>query len=308
MFGADADFCHRGIETQRRRRLSGGKFGPAEFGGAGAGVGADFFFVGDDAIGGDFRIDTGTEAVAEGMFDAAVFAGVEGDDGDSAAGGEAVGGDGEEAVEVREFAIDHDAERLEGAGGGVQLRAGGTFQREATGLADDGGEFLRGLDGFGLAAVDDQFGDLRGVGFVAEFEEGGSEFVFGEAIDEGRGGLAARGVHAHIEGAGGAVGEAAGGVVDLGGGDAEVGEDGVGFFNAGLCEDGGQGGEVGLEELEVLFGAGDGREAFVCDGEAGGVKVDAEEFAFGEDAFEEFGGMAPKTQGAIDDDVAGARG
>jgi hypothetical protein len=88
---------------------------------------------------------------------------VEGDDGGDAAGLKGGGEDGEKAVEVGELAIDKDANGLEGAGGGVELGAGGPLEGEIAGLADDGGEVFGGGDGRVCAALDDEAGDRRGV-------------------------------------------------------------------------------------------------------------------------------------------------
>ena len=57
-----------------------------------------------------------------------------------------VGNDGQQAVEIGQFAVDQDAQGLEGAGGRMQLGAGGALEREIAGLADDGGELLGGGD------------------------------------------------------------------------------------------------------------------------------------------------------------------
>ena len=125
------------------QRLNFGKLAallrPAEFGAAGAGVFADFLFGGAEGFGGDGGIEAGAFAGAEGFVGGAVFAGGVGDDGCDSAGLEDVGEDGEEAVEVGQFAVDEDAEGLEGAGGGVEFGAGGALQGEVAGLADDGG-------------------------------------------------------------------------------------------------------------------------------------------------------------------------
>ena len=57
-------------------------------------------------------------------------------------------------------------------------------------------EMVETLDG---AALDDERGDLCGIFFIAEFEEGSFEFALAHAVDERGGGLAARRVHPHIE-------------------------------------------------------------------------------------------------------------
>ncbi len=72
---------------------------------------------------------------------------MEGDDGGDSVGGEAGGEETEEVVEVGEFAVDEDAEGLEGSCGGVEFGAGGAEECEVSGFADDGHELLGGGDG-----------------------------------------------------------------------------------------------------------------------------------------------------------------
>ncbi len=211
-------------EGCRRGGVVSGADGPAEFGAAGAGVCGDFFGGGEDGAGGDFAVGASAFSGEEGFFYAAVFAGVEGDDGGGAVFLEAIGQNGEEAFEVGHFAVDEDAEGLEGAGRGMEFGAGGAFEGKAARLADHGGQFLGSFDGFVLTAIDDESGDLRGVGFVTVFEEGFGDFGFGHAGEEGGGGLAAGGIHAHVQRAGLAIGESALWVVDLRGRDAQVGQ------------------------------------------------------------------------------------
>ena len=105
-----------------------GANGPAEFGGGGAGVGSAFFGRGSDDVFGDGGVVAGGEAGLEGFFGAAVFAGMEGEDGDAATGFEAGGVGAEEGVEGAELVVDGDTEGLEDAalgGGGVFAGGGG---------------------------------------------------------------------------------------------------------------------------------------------------------------------------------------
>ena len=64
--------------------------GPAEFGGGGAGVGVAFFGPGADDAAGDFAVEACAVGGLEGFFHAAIFAGMEGEEGDAAAGVEAL--------------------------------------------------------------------------------------------------------------------------------------------------------------------------------------------------------------------------
>ncbi len=122
-------------------------------------------------------------------------------------------------------------------------------------------------------------------------------------MDEIGGGFSAGGVHAHVERSGFFVGEAAGGVVDLGGGDADVGEDGVDVGDIFSGEDGGDGGEVVVVKREV---AGDFLEVDLGEGEVGGVEVDGDEFSGGSEAAEDFTGVSAEAEGAVEDGLARA--
>ena len=67
-----------------------GADGPAEFGGGGAEVGVALGGGGTNDAAGDFLVEACAVRGLEGFFYAAVFAGVEGEDGEAAAGVEAV--------------------------------------------------------------------------------------------------------------------------------------------------------------------------------------------------------------------------
>ena len=88
-------------------------------------------------------------------------------------------------------------------------------------------QVFRGRDRLDASALDDQPGDLRRVGLVAEFEKRLRQLMLAHAIDERRGRLPAGGIHAHVERSGPAIGKPALRVVDLRAGDADVGENGI---------------------------------------------------------------------------------
>ena len=80
--------------------------------GGGAAVGA-FLGAGAENAAGDFAVESLAGGGLEGVFDAAVFAGVEGEDGEAAAGVEAPGQDAQEGVEGGKFFVHFDADGLE---------------------------------------------------------------------------------------------------------------------------------------------------------------------------------------------------
>ena len=122
----------------------------------------------------------------------------------------------------------------------------------------------------------------------------------GDALEEDGDGLAAMGVHAHVEGAGMFEDEAARGIVELHGGDAEVGENQVGTGKILGDEDFLETGEIGLVSNE-----GVGLESRLGLGEFNGIDVEADEASAGLDAGEEFPGVAAVAEGAVDRDFAG---
>src|SRR5690349_904515 len=103
-------------------------------------------------------------------------------------------------------------------------------------------------------------------------------------MEQRRGRLAARRVHAHVERAGAAVGKAAGGIIDLRAGDADVGEDGIDTLDTFRGEDLVDAGEVGVVKGEV---AADGFELDAGEGDVRGVEVQGDEVPVGLDAAEQ---------------------
>lgn len=268
---------------------------------------ASLFIACHERLGADVLEEAGALAIAEGGFDETILAGVEGDDRRSSARFQGCGDGREKTVEVVEFAVDEDAQGLKRARRGVEFGAGGALKGEVAGLADDGGELLGGGNGGSGATFDNQPSDLRGVLLIAKLQNRIGEFGLGETVDERGGGLAAAGIHAHVEGPRAAVGEAASGVIDLCAGDADVGEDGVYFFDACSLKDCWKRGEVVVVELEAhcAFAAFHALQNDACGGDVGGVEVDGDEAAVGLDALENRGGMAAEAEGAIDDGLAG---
>lgn len=216
----------------------------------------------------------------EEAFDRAVLQGMEGDDGDAGGGTEPVGigiapGDllggvadgGEEGFEATEFVVDGDAESLEGLGGGV----------DAPGATPEGGlhqigEGRRGEERCGFASTDDGGGDATGGGFFGVVAEDGGEFGFAALVHEVGRGEGSGGVEAHVEGAFAHEGEAAGGVVHLVGGEAEIGEKHVGG-EPGVAHLARKVGKVALERVDAGAGSSGGLDVGGGVGEVRGVGV-----------------------------------
>ena len=100
---------------------------------------------GADDLVGDAFVGAVGEAEGEGFFDAAVFAGVESEDGEAAPGEKGLGEVAEEGIEGGEFFVDRDAEGLEDAAAGeFAFRGVGGEGVEGGGEAAGGGEGISG--------------------------------------------------------------------------------------------------------------------------------------------------------------------
>jgi hypothetical protein len=214
----------------------------------------------------------------EGLFHAAVFTGMKGEDGDATAGFQAGGEDAEEGIECDEFLVYGDADGLEDA-------ADGFFN--FLGIADQGGEgFPDGVcqrEGFWEIFPGEAWGEEVGAGLVRIEVQGGFQF-FGRDAGEPLGcGDAALRVHAHVERAGGFEAEAAGGIIELHGGAAEVCEDEIDLGDPGALQGFGEAGVVGADGLEGFGAVTEGAEAGFGFGELDGVEIEADEFSAGGD-------------------------
>src|ERR1017187_5176540 len=105
---------------------------PAKLGGTGPRIVVTFGGRGTNYFAGNIGIDPIAQAGFEGFLHAAVFAGVEREDGDASAGIETGGEISEEVIERGEFVVHRDAQRLEDASDGVvALFVGGRAQQGA---------------------------------------------------------------------------------------------------------------------------------------------------------------------------------
>ncbi len=122
----------------------------------------------EDAAG-DFLVEAFVVRGLEGFFHAAVFAGMESEDGEASSGVKASGQHAQEGVEGGEFFVHFDADGLKDAAHG---KFAFVFADRGKFAANGGGEVRggeKGLSGQGR-------GELRGVGFVGIFGEDGGEF------------------------------------------------------------------------------------------------------------------------------------
>ena len=99
--------------------------------------------------------------------------------------------------------------------------------RRARELPDDGGEVFSGLDRAEHPRLDDGLGDATRRGLFAVVPQDSRQLLGVGAGDELGGALAGVGAHAHVERARALEREAALGAIELQGGAAEVGQDGV---------------------------------------------------------------------------------
>ena len=212
----------------------------------------------------------------EGPLDEAVLQGVEGDDGQAAV----VGKDRKRRLDrgggLVEFAVHGDAQRLEGARGGVARGAAAA----ADGAFDDVGEARGRDDGLAGLLAHNRAGDAHRVGLFAVLAEqprqrGG---VVAERGDQLRGGAAARGVHAHVQRAVGPEGEAALRLVELEGRDAQVEQHAVDAVEPVRARHAAQIGELRVHRLEAVA---ERREPLAAARDRGGVAVQPQQPSVG---------------------------
>jgi len=247
------------------------------------------------ARGGPFgAVQFGCGEEMQGVFDDAVFEGVESDDGQAAAGFQPAGSLLEEFLEGAEFVVHGDAEGLEDECGGIALA---TRRRVA---GDEVGEFEGAGDGVVDAGFGDDVGELPGAVFLAILAEDAGQFLDAGGVDDFGGGTSAGGIHAEVEGAVFLEGEAAVGFVELMAGDAEVDEDAIEAADADFGEDLGEVAEVAVQGAELIT---EGSEA-MCGGLEGGVILVHADDAGAE--FEDGFGVAAAAEGAIEEELAGA--
>lgn len=251
---------------------------------------------------GDFRVKAVAVAGFKRFLHASVFPGMKGQDGHASAGFEAKRKVAEEAVEGGKLIIHGDAQGLKNPAHG-ELDGFASLMRQQG--ADGVGQFAGGGD----VATGEGVGESAGEGFVGVLDEQFGEILGGEAGQPGARGLAALWVHAHVERAIFFEGEAAFRIVNLHGGDPEVGEDEVHAFREALLGEGfGEAGEVAAHGLKRFGAVTEGAQAGFGAGEFEGVGIEADEASAGLEAGEDFLGVAAIAEGAIGGELAGVGG
>ena len=145
---------------------------------------------------------------------------MEADDRAAAAGGEEIGERGEDLLELHELGVDRDAERLERARRGVDLRL--ALLRERDRIGAELRELGRGAELIGLGRVLDQPGDPLRVALLAVLEEDLGEVGRVGGPDQLERRLAVGRIHPHVERAVLHEGEATLGQVELGRRDTQI--------------------------------------------------------------------------------------
>lgn len=286
-----------------------------EAGGSGSAIPVDLVLGGGDRLAGEPLGEASIDEFCEDALHEAVLQRVEGDDADSRARGEPGGRRGgaesragdaadgfQQRFERRQLIVDGDSQCLEGSRGRVD-----SLPRSAAadGRSHDFGEFRRGGYRRLFSGLDKFSGDEAPAALLAVVADDFGEFGFGELSDEVGRGHGAGGVVAHVEGTAALEGEAAPGVVHLGGGEAEVGENEIGA-EAGVDHSARGLGEVGGEFGEGR-GLGEGANACGGVGEIVGIGVDDGEVSAGADTLGDGGGVAPLPRGAIEGGFARPR-
>ncbi len=224
---------------------------------------------------------------------------------------EAPGHDPQQFLEGGLFVVDEHPQGLKRAGGRVQAVRGLLLAAFVVGEGhaldvedqlDQGGDAAKG---FALALFDDAASQETVIRLIGEVTQGVGEGFFGEGIEQVGGGVRAALVHPHVERAVVAVAHAAGRVVDLHTGEAQVCEDDVEALRGGLGHYFSQPGEVAAEKLHRHIGALFD-EPFLGAFQLDAVDIEPDELAGRADAPGEGGGMSAITQGAVGDDAAGA--
>ena len=146
------------------------------------------------------------------------------------------------------------------------------------------------------------------MGFVGVFAKEVGEFGLGDVGEQGGGGAAAVGVEAEVEGAVELEGEAAVGIVDLHGGDAEVGEDDVSAGMPSAARTCGEAGEVGAANEERFRRKTGGAKAGLGSGKFERVGIEAKEASAGLEGAKEFERMAAVAERGVNGGFARLRG
>ena len=230
-------------------------------------------------------------AVGDEALDDAVLERMEGDDGEPAARLQRPLGGKQRTGELAELIIDEDAQRLEDAGGRVDL-----VLRIAADMRLDGiGKVERALERALLAPPLDHPRDAARMPLLAEEAEDAREIARLEAVDHVGSRRAGLG-HAHVERPVGAEGEAAIGLVELHRRDADVEHDAVDLSLGKFVE-------PRKRSMHQLQPAGKCRSEIRAGLDRVGITIDRDDVGAGG---KQRSRVAARAKGAVDDRLAGA--
>ena len=164
------------------------------------------------------------------------------------------------AFEGFQFVVHFDAQRLEGALGGV---AAGTLRGDGHSLLDNAHKLAGSFQGCVGAGGADGAGDTRRELLFAPVADNAAQLIFAVFVDDDAGGELVFGVHAHVQGRVVGIGEATGAFVQLHGGDAQVHQNAVNSLHVGgfhgavnLVVDGMNGYKAVTEACQTFTGDG----------------------------------------------------
>ncbi len=239
------------------------------------------------------RAALGTAARCEERLDDAVFQRMERHHHQPAAGLEDPLRRGEAVGKLRQLVIDEQAQRLERAGG--RMNVAGPSVHDA---GHDVGERPGGHDRPFSARRHDRAGDGAGAALLAQQENDVGEIALA-AFRDHVGGAWAGGAHAHVERAVEAERKAAFGRIELHGGNAEVEHDAVGRFDPEVAHNAIEAGEFAAHQCQPPGGSLD---LGLRRGDRGGVAVDTDDR--GVRRREDRRRIAAGAEGAVDIDAA----
>ena len=130
------------------------------------------------------------------------------------------------------------------------------------------------VNGFAARRRDDPVGDPARELLLAPLPDDPDQVLFAVVVDDVGGGLAAAGVHPHVQGRVEGVGEAAFPLVELQGGDAEVHQDAVDFRETQVLKDLRDFVIHGVDQVDAVR---EGRQALPCQGQRFLVAVDPDQ-------------------------------
>jgi hypothetical protein len=202
---------------------------------------------------------------------------------------------GKGSLEVIEFMVDGNPQRLKDASRGMGLSSPATAGRE--GIGNGCNKVGRCSHRVAGTAADDRVGDRPAGGLFAEAKEDVGQLGFFKLCEKFRGRLTLRRVEAHVEGAGSLKAETPARIGQLIGGEPKIQQDSVDPTDSKLIQDLGQLRITGLPQRAARVGETLGRP-----GEHQGIAIKTDEFSGGTDVFEDDAAMTAGSECAVDHD------